>query len=145
LGADQAGKEKIMNRPLYKILASTIDAFHRCEKTGNTEWRENHYRTIQRIQDNYLPSGSGIDSGCQIDVEKSTGEKLVIKSSYHTMNENGYYGRWIDFTVTVKASLQFGLDMQIKGAFGHDQDLKDYLHDVFITDLEKTYGSEFGL
>jgi hypothetical protein len=35
--------------------------------------------------------------------------------------------------------------MQIKGAFGHDQDLKDYLHDVFITDLEKTYGSEFGL
>ena len=38
-----------------------------------------------------LPSGSGIDSGCTIDEEKSTGNKIVIHSAFLHMNENGFY------------------------------------------------------
>jgi len=79
---------------------------------------------IEHIQQNYLPSGSGIDSGCTINVEKY--QILEIKSSYHTMDENGCYGRWTDFTVKVKPSLIFDFDISIIGNFGKHQMVKDY-------------------
>lgn len=124
-----------MKRALYQELATIVDARLRCEKVGNAEWYEKHTEVIEHIEKNFLPSGSGIDSGCKIDLAKSTGEKIVITSSYHTMDDNGMYAGWIDFTVTITASLQFGLNLSIKGNFGKHQDLKDYLHEVFSTDL----------
>lgn len=120
-----------MKRKLYRQIASLIDARLRCEKTGNVVWHREHEKRLDEIAMNCLPHGSGIDNGTTIDLDKSTGEKIVINSSYHTMDENGYYGPWIDFTVTVTPSLISECRLNISGRFGQDQDLKDHLCDVF--------------
>jgi len=113
----------------YRDLAGKIGARLNCA-SGNEKWFDKHTEDIEAFERDILPFGSGI-SGCKIDLEKSTNEKIVINSEYHTMNEHGYYGRWIYFTVTVTGSLQFGVDLRIKGNFGKDQDLKEYLYEVF--------------
>jgi len=120
---------KLMKRKVYQKLASTINARMNCKKSGNTLWYDRHLDTIEDIQKNHLPYGSGIDTGCIVNNEKF--ETLVIESSFHTMDEQGGYDRWIDFKVTVKPSLLSGIDLKIVGNFGKNQDLKDYLHEVF--------------
>lgn len=114
---------------LYKQLSSTINAIENCGKSGNEVWHDRHSARLQHLVDSHLPHGSGVDSGCTIDTEKF--ESLLIYSSFHVMDENGFYDGWIDFTVRVKPSLQFGIDLIIKGNFGKHQDLKDYLHETF--------------
>jgi hypothetical protein len=129
-----------MQKPLYKELAGTIQARLNCEKMGNWEWFSMHEKKIDDMARSHLPSGSGIDSGCTIDIEKSTGNRIVIDSSYHTMSDMGYYGRWIDFTVTVKPDLICDFTLTISGKFGRDQDLKDYLYDTFDMALRHMIG-----
>ena len=116
---------------VYQEISGLIDAIQRCQESGSNNWAMKHGQRLQMIVDIYLPSGSGIDDGCSINVSDSTPEKIIIQSSFHTMNSNGFYGKWIDLSVTVRASLQFGLDLKIVGQFGKDQDLKDHLDETF--------------
>lgn len=118
-----------MKRKLYAVLASLIDARENCRKSGNTEWFDRHEDKANELADNYLPSGSGFDSGTKISWDKSTGSKLVLETSYHHMNENGYYDGWTDHTVTVTGSLTSGFDMKIGGRDRNG--FKDYAYDVF--------------
>jgi len=120
---------------LYQSTASKIQARLNCEKNGNAKWFEIHTDSLEQIQHDRLPSGSGIDSGCVIDLDKSTGEKIIINSAYHAMDEVGYYDGWINFTVTITPSFVSGIDMTISGRFGKYADVKDYLFDVFYDAL----------
>jgi hypothetical protein len=128
---DKAKREK----PVYQVIASKFDAYVRCVKTNNTEWIDKHYRDIEKIVKNYLPYGSGIDSGVTFDFGNSTSNKLVFDSSYHCMNDNGYYDGWIDFRVILKPSLQFGFVMQIIGRFSDRhykyESVRDYMYEEF--------------
>ena len=125
-----------MERKIYQELASKINAMANCEKSGNTEWYDKHEDAIQEIIEN-LPHGSGIDGTTSLDFDATTENKIVIRSEYHTMNEHGYYGRWISFTLTIKPSLQFGIDLKVTGNFGKHQNLKDYLYEVFDNALNE--------
>ncbi len=61
-----------------------------------------YYREVlARLTNNYLPSGSGFDSGTVIDIENSTEDRLVIGSAYHHMNDYGEYCGWSHFKVIV--------------------------------------------
>jgi len=126
-------------KPVYQELISKIVAMENCEKTGNTEWYDNHSLAIHDIEMDNLPSGSGIDSGTRVNLDKTTANKLVLDSSYHCMNQDGFYDGWIDFTVTVTPSLLSGIDIDIKGNFSqrHNKyaDVKEYLQDVFSMSL----------
>ena len=115
-------------RPLYAEIASIIDAYHRCVETGNA-FAEKHLETLKAIEDNYLPSGSGIDDGTKIDIDASSASKLVLTFGYHYKNENGYYDGWYDYKVIVKPSLMFGVEIRIVGS--NRGDVKDCLHQVF--------------
>jgi len=101
----------LTEKPVYKELARKIEAYHNSTKHNNQEWQEKHEKVIFKILQDYLPSGSGIDVGTDLDFEKSNKNKLVFVSSYHVMNPNGFYTHWIDFTVTVKPSLLFDFDI----------------------------------
>ena len=46
-----------------------------------------------------LPHGSGIDAAWRIERKKNG--SIVASSSYHGMNENGFYDGWQDFSVTI--------------------------------------------
>jgi hypothetical protein len=125
-----------MKSPVYKKLAIATAARLTCEKQGNWEWFGKWEDDIKRICDDYLPHGSGIDDGCSFNFT-SRPNSLLIESGYHAMNENGYYDRWIDFTVRVTPSLAFDFDLLIKGNFGKYQDCKDSLYDLFHTALSE--------
>ncbi len=114
---------------LYRRLATLVSAYHRCVETKNTLWEEKHEEEIERLVKNFLPSGSGFDSGTTIDIDASTGEKLVFTTSYHHMNDGGYYSGWTEHVVTVRASLQFDKDIKISGRDRND--IKDYIHEEF--------------
>lgn len=123
---------------VYRQLASSCDARLRCAKTLNThqEWFDRHTETIENIVRDFLPHGSGIDSGVTFDFDLSTGEKLVLHTSYHHMNENGFYDGWTEHTVTVRSSLIHGISISISGR--NRNEIKDYLAEMFSEDLDRS-------
>jgi hypothetical protein len=120
-------------------IASTIAALRNCAASGNSEWLARHGETLATIERNELPSGSGIDSGTRIDMERSTPEKLVFLVSFHHMNDVGLYDGWTEHAVTVRPSFVYGLDIRVSGP--NRNDIKDYLTEVFQSALsEQFYG-----
>lgn len=119
-------------QPLYQALAGLVGARINCQKSGNKEWEERHGEGIDRLVD-FLPSGSGIDSGSEIDLDKSTSNKLVFVLGYHHMDEHGVYCGWTHHTVTVHSHLHSGFELTISGP--NRSEIKDYLHEVFHSAL----------
>ena len=125
---------------LYQRLSSLVAARLNCINCQNLEWLERHEESIEKLVKNYMPYGSGFDSGTKLDFEKSNPEKLVFRSAFHHMDDVGYYTGWSHFIVIVTPSLQFGFNFKIKGegkvckAFYLD---RDYFVDVFAECLEK--------
>lgn len=132
-----------MIKKLYQEIACLIIARDNCLKSNpvNQEWFDKHTDNLEYIERNILPSGSGIDSGCKFNLQKSTRNKIVIDSSFHCMDENGYYDGWIDFTVIIKPNLLSEIDLNIIGKFGKNQDLKDYLYETFSYELTRNYNN----
>jgi len=116
---------------VFQEIASVFNVYVNCKTSNNKEWEINHYNKIEKIIDTYLPSGSGINSGVSFNFDLSTSKKLIFTSSFHYMNNNGFYDGWIDFKIEIKPDLQFLYNMKIIGDFTKDKQLKDYLYDLF--------------
>lgn len=124
-----------MKKPLFQALASTLEAIQNCEKSGNTEWHQRHMTRIGRLAKDNLPSGSGFDAGSGIDVDASKPNRLVLYTSFHHMNDDGYYDGWTEHTVIVTPSLAFGFDLRVTGR--DRRDIKDYIAETFQYNLEQ--------
>lgn len=72
-----------------------------CIASDNTEWRDRHENEARNLVLMRLPSGSGSNNGTTLDFDASTGDKLVFHTSFHHMDDNGYYCSWTEHTVTV--------------------------------------------
>jgi hypothetical protein len=125
-----------MKFPLFRCIASTLQAYDNCQTRNpvNTEWAVKHTATIDHLTKDFMPSGSGIDSGCAFDWSSSTPEKLVFLTSYHHMNESGMYDGWTEHKVIVTPSLCSDFDLKITGQDRNE--IKDYLSEVFSSALE---------
>jgi hypothetical protein len=126
-----------MTRKLYQQIANTLQAMQNCEKSGNDEWRIRHYRRLAYELTNALPSGSGFDSGSNLDVEESKPERLVFNTGFHHMNQDGFYCGWSNHQVIVTSSLVFGFQLRVTGL--NTRGIKDYIAEVF----EHALNSEF--
>jgi len=128
-----------MNKKVYQALASAIGARIRCKKNGNDEWFPKWEDRINEIIANYLPQGSGIDSGNTINMEKSHSNKIVIESGYHCMDEYGGYDGWIDFSIIITPDLVTGFGAKITGRFSDRHNkyspVREYLYDIYISAL----------
>lgn len=122
---------------VYQKLASTFNAYLYCQATNKQELADRHLETIKEIIREYLPHGSGFDSDITLDVDRSKLNKLILCGSFHAMNDNGYYCCWIDFECVIEPSLIGEIDIEIKGRFGHHQDLREYIGDVLYDALTK--------
>lgn len=118
----------------YQRLSNLIMARENCIKAGNLEWAKKHEEAIHVIL-SHFPSGSGFDTGTKIDLTRSTPEKLVFGVSFHHMNENGMYDGWTAHTVTVKASLLYGVMFVISGR--NRDNIKDHITEIFSDVLEE--------
>ncbi len=123
-----------MNNKTYRALALEIDRRIRGKAKGRVEWEWDATATIDRIMGT-APHGSGIDSGVSLDIDKSTGERLVFTIPYHRMNNEGYYCEWIDYKMTVKPSLRWDYSARIMGR--NREGLRDYVADVMDTWLKE--------
>ena len=90
------------------------------------------YDQVQYGLDRYCkaqaPSGSGIDCGTQL-AAVSTPNKLLLKLSFHHMDDHGSYCGWTDHYVRVTPDLEFCFKLTISGK--NKRDVKEYLHEVF--------------
>jgi len=127
-----------MKEKLYVELARTVRAYENCAAKENVEWRHKHAERLGTLVREHMPSGSGIDNGTSLNLDKSTGEKLVFETSFHHMDEHGGYNGWTDHTVTVTASLMFGVNIRISGR--NRNDIKDLLHEEFQLSLMQEVG-----
>lgn len=116
-------------RKLYSAIASALSAFRNCDANGNVQWRDNWERYIDTTVKNVFPSGSGFDNGTQFDWCRSTPDKLVFTTSFHHMDDNGFYDGWTEHTVTVRPSLVNGFTLTIGGR--NKRDIKDYIAEQF--------------
>jgi hypothetical protein len=122
-------------RPLYAHMSSLIAAMANCKKANNQEWWEKHRDRLIVLTRARMPSGSGIDSGTMLDLDRSTPEKLVFTTAFHHMNNDGFYDGWTDHKVLVTPSLAHGFNLHITGRDRNQ--IKDYLYEVFSHDLHQ--------
>lgn len=104
-------------RPLYQLLAmfgGKPDALTALQK--------------------WLPSGSGFDNGTQI--ESITTSKIVLLTSYHDMDDSGYYCGWYDYTVRVSSDL-LGPIVKVTGS--NKRGLRDYVAETMVGCLMQEY------
>ena len=126
-----------MEKKVYQTLASSFVAWQNCVKSGNKEWEDKHEETINKLIDD-LPHGSGIDGTTSFNFEESREDKLVINSSYHSMNDTGYYDGWTDIKLVITPSLAFEFNLKVIGSFPKRySDTKDYIHETFSDALSE--------
>lgn len=116
-------------KPLYQRIAHLLNAVSNCERSSNAEWKEKHSDRINELVKEHMPSGSGFDNGTELDWDRSTDEKLVFNTSFHHMDEHGYYDGWTEHTVIVTPSLSWGLSLRITGRDRND--IKEMIHEQF--------------
>lgn len=121
-----------MKTKVYREIASKLDAMRHCTRDSDAgnRWYDMHKDVLDFIADNYLASGSGFDSGTTIDVDASRPNKIVLHTSYHHMNECGYYDGWSEHSVVVTPSLINPIDVKITGRDCNG--FKDYAFEVFF-------------
>lgn len=132
----------------YQKLATLLGAIANCNKVLDNEhstevacknadeWVGRHQEDIDLIM-TMFPSGSGFDSGTnleQLSKPCSTPEKLIFTTSYHYMNDSGYYDGWTEHKVIVTASLQSGYNIKVTGK--DKNHIKDYIGDEFCRCLD---------
>lgn len=117
------------HRPVYKHLASLLSALSNCEKANLAEMATRHESAIRDLVKNFMPSGSGIDCGTKLVLEKSNSERLVFAFSFHHMNDCGMYDGWTEHKAIVTPSLAFGYNLKITGRDRNQ--IKEYFAEVF--------------
>lgn len=125
------------NRKLYEEIAFAFVARQSCIQTENLDWKEKHEERLEQLCF-WLPSGSGFDSGTTLDLERSSIDRLIFQTSYHHMNEHGYYDGWTEHEVWVKPHLLFGIDVIVKGRDrnGIKEYIGEYFADILTSSME---------
>jgi len=117
-----------MKRPLYVVLAMLVDAGKRCIEEKNDEWSIKHLDRISKLVEDHMPSGSGFNNGTEIDLYKSSTNKLVFYTNFQHMDDNGFYAGWTHHTITVKP--EFGnINIHVSGK--NKNNIKDHIHSEF--------------
>lgn len=129
-----------MDRMLYQLLASLVQARINCAKSGNVEWFDRHTERARELVKRHMPSGSGFDSGTTLDLDRSAPERLVFKADYHHMNDGGFYDGWTRHEVIVTPSLASGFSLRITGRDRNE--FKDYAHEVFYSSLREVISAK---
>ena len=120
---------------IYQKIAQTFSALKNCEKLNNSQWFDRHTDTLSAICKEYLPRGSGFDSGTAIDIEESKPNRIVLVSSYHHMNDAGGYDGWTSHTIIITPDLISGFDLRVTGRDRNE--IKKYIEETFCFALNE--------
>ena len=115
-----------MQETIIIKLATALEAMS-YEETSTT-WCGRWQTIVDRIMD-YAPSGSGFDAGTKINWDKCKKDRIVFSTSFHHMNDSGYYDGWTDHEITITPSFFGGFDLKVSGR--DKRGIKDYIGEVF--------------
>ena len=119
-----------MAQTLAFFLATNVDRYNHWMKLNPQDPRASEAEhTLETLCKNFLPHGSGVDMGCQIDHEHSTANRIVIAFGFHHMDEHGFYDGWTDHKCIITPDIRFGIEIKITGRDRNH--IKDYLYDLF--------------
>lgn len=123
-------------------IAGLIGALADCARLDRRDWAARHRASLQWIGDNLLPSGSGIDRGTTINVERSNADRLVLDVPFHHMDGSGFYCGWTDYQIIVRPDWS-GIRIAVKG---RDRDgIKDYLAETYAYQLTRTIRARYAV
>lgn len=138
-----------MARYLYSELSTLIQARlnnkQKLEMNPSDEnaqkWFDEFEERIEAFVRDYMPRGSGYNSGTKIDFDSSHAEKLVFTTAFHHMDEWGGYDGWTDHTVIITPSLSSKYHIRISGR--NRNDIKEMMYQDFDNAL--TYDVEWDI
>ena len=111
---------------VIKAIVQAITAQENCERNGAPITAQMWGEVIRRLASECLPSGSGFDAGTTIG---GAGDRCVfLHTSYHHMNQHGFYDGWTEHTISVRPSFLHELDISIGGRDRNG--IKDVIHDA---------------
>lgn len=100
---------------VFQLLSYSISGYKAAVQFNNPEWQERHLQEIRELENRFLPSVDGFDSGCSVDLKKSTDERIEIVTHFHHLNPLGFFDGWSDYRVIVTPSLLFGFKLEVEG------------------------------
>ena len=112
-------------KTLAEQIYNSLSAINKCNK----DWKQKHSDLLDHIENYYLPSGSGFDSGCTI-VREFNENKIEIRFDFHNMKDGYYVGR-SKHKVTI-TPIFGGIDIDVS-------DEQDYFYDTFYYELNKEF------
>lgn len=102
---------------------------------------EDSIETINYLCREFMPSGSGFNSGTTFDVDRSKRDSLVFQTGFHHMNTHGFYDGWTYHAVTIKPDW-YGF--KIHSISGRDRNgIKDFIGDAFEHALSLQVSAEW--
>ena len=112
-----------------------------CAKLTNTDpkFQELWTPVLESINAE-LPHGSGFDSGSEFLPEDSTPNRLVFTTSFHHMDEGGWYDGWTEHQIIVTPMFG-GFNIRVTGV--NRNKIKEYIGDMFHECLSNYFKTEF--
>jgi hypothetical protein len=114
---------------LYQAIARAVALHHAGDELGL------HEEKASALVREHMPSGSGFDSGTQLDVARSSLQKLVFTTDFHHMDAHGGYDGWTKHSVVLTANLD-GHTLRVTGKDRNG--IKAYISEVFWSALTDT-------
>jgi len=118
---------------VYQKIAMKLQAIANCTKTHNTEWYNQHKAELISIIERSMPSGSGIDCGTCLDLEKSNHDRITLTCAYHHLTEHGLYNGWTEHVIIIRPSLAHGIAIVVRGE--DKNGVHDYLAELYYDHL----------
>jgi hypothetical protein len=123
----------VKTRSLASCISAAYTARRNCSESGNTLWFDRWGSALKNMQKEF-PSGSGFDTFAMFD-EKTTDTRIVIRGSFHPLDENGYYLPWKEFQVICVPTFT-GFSISCTGA---GKDLNEIIADEYQDCLSGKY------
>lgn len=123
-----------MPRPVVYHVSMLLEAYQNCVSSRNVEWAGKHGAFLQVLVKDYMPSGSGIDMGVELDIT-SQSQRIVLTTQFHHMTEHGMYDGWTEHSIIVTPRFS-DIGIQVTGR--NRNQIKEYLHEVFHQSLMTT-------
>ena len=97
---------------IYQRLAELVT----WDPPSGSEFEDRKYKELDRLIDT-APHGSGLDGDTVVNENGSSNKRVELKTEYHYMDSNGFYGPWLNLTIVITPVLTpAGYDLDIKCA-----------------------------
>ena len=93
--------------------------------------------------EDFLPSGAGFDNGTDIVLERSGLTQVFLTTSFHHMNDVGFYTQWSSHDVIIRPRFGLGFEITVRGR--NVREIKDYIADTFTAALRQRVCGEWNM